>query len=88
MANYLQTDATVVVKNSAGKLKGIMVTAASSTPTITVYDASVVATSRPIMKVFTPTASTQYYFGTDGIFFTNGLYIVISGTVSATVIYE
>jgi hypothetical protein len=40
------------------------------------------------MKVFTPTASTQYYFGTDGIFFTNGLYIVISGTVSATFIYE
>ena len=88
MAQYLQTDATVNVKAFAGKLKGIMVTAASATPTITVYDSAAATTTRPILKVFTPAAATMYNFGPEGMFFTNGLYVVISGTVSATVMYE
>ena len=45
MANYTQTDATINIKPSAGKLIGIMVTAASSTPTITVYDSAATTTT-------------------------------------------
>ena len=90
MAYYFQTDATVNIKSSAGKIKGIFVTAASSTPTITVYDSSAATTTTPILKVFTPTAATMYPFGANegGISFNKGLYVVISGTVSVTFIYE
>jgi hypothetical protein len=88
MANYTQIDATANIKPSAGKLIGIMVTAASSTPTITVYDSAATTTTTPIFKVFTPTAGTAYNFGVNGIYANNGIYIVISGTVSATVYYD
>jgi len=88
MANYTQTDATVNIKPSAGKLIGIMVTAASGTPTITVYDSAATTTTTPIFKVFTPTAATAYNFGVNGIYANKGIYIVISGTVSATVYYD
>jgi len=88
MANYTQTDATANIKASAGKLIGIMVTAASGTPTITVYDSAAATTTTPIMKVFTPTAATAYNFGVNGIYANKGIYIVISGTVSATVYYD
>jgi hypothetical protein len=40
------------------------------------------------MKVFTPTAATAYNFGVNGIYANKGIYIVISGTVSATVYYD
>lgn len=88
MANYTQTDATANIKSSAGKLIGIMVTAASGTPTITVYDSAAATTTTPIFKVFTPTAATAYNFGVNGIYANKGIYIVISGTVSATVYYD
>jgi len=89
MANYTQLNATANVKAYQGKLKGIMVTAASSTPTITVHDSATTTTTKPILKVFTPTAATNYDFaGSDGIFFTSGLYVVISGTVEMTIIYD
>jgi len=88
MANYTQTDATINIKPSAGKLIGIMVTAASGTPTITVYDSAATTTTTPIFKVFTPTAATAYNFGVNGIYANKGIYIVISGTVSATVYYD
>jgi hypothetical protein len=38
--------------------------------------------------VFTPAAATFYPLGVDGAFFNKGLNVVISGTVTATVIYE
>jgi len=89
MANYTQLSATANVKAYQGKLKGIVVTAASSTPTITVYDSAAATTSKPILKVFTPTAATNFNFaGSDGIFFSSGLYVVISGTVEMTIIYD
>lgn len=88
MANYTQIDATANIKPSAGKLIGIMVTAASNTPTITVYDSNAADTSKPILKVFTPTAATNYLFGITGLYANSGIYIVLGGTVSATVYYE
>jgi hypothetical protein len=88
MANYTYITATRQVKVGAGKLKGIFVSAASSTPTITIYDVQT-GTATTMVGVFTPAAATFYSFGSaDGMFFNNGLNIAISGTVTATVIYE
>jgi hypothetical protein len=74
----------------AGKLKGIFVSAASATPTITVYNSAAATTTDTILGVFTPTAGTSYVFTGDegGVFFSSGLYIVISGTVAATAFFE
>jgi len=90
MAYYNQLSATTQIKVGAGKLKGIFVSAASSTPTITVYDEAQGGTTRKILDTFTPVAATMYPLAGDegGIFFTNGLNVATSGTVSATIIYE
>jgi hypothetical protein len=88
MANYTQITASANIKPSAGKLKAIFVSAASATPTITVYDSSATTTTKTVLSVFTPTAATNYIFPLDGIYLNNGLYVVISGTVSATIVYE
>ena len=88
MANYTQLSATANVKAYQGKLKGIFVSAASATPTITIYDVQS-GTATTMVGVFTPVAATFYPFGQyDGAFFNQGLNVVISGTVAATVIYE
>jgi hypothetical protein len=88
MANYTQISATANIKPAAGKLKAIFVSAASSTPTITVYDSAATTTTKTVLSVFTPTAATNYIFPLDGIYVNSGIYVVISGTVSATIIYE
>lgn len=90
MSDYRNIAATTNLKTSAGKLKGIFVSAASSTPTITIYDSATTTTTKTIISVFTPTAATMYpLMSTDGgIFFSNGLYVAIGGTVAATFIYE
>jgi hypothetical protein len=44
-----------------------------------------------MVGVFTPAAATSYLLGMGGdggAYFNRGLYIVISGTVTATVLYE
>lgn len=87
MSNYAQISATKLIKNSQGKIKGIMVSAASSTPTITVYDEETAGTTNKVIDTFTPVAATNYNFY-DGINTKNGIYVVIGGTVSATVYYE
>lgn len=87
MSNYAQISATKLIKNSQGKVKGIMVSAASSTPTITVYDEETAGTNIKVIDTFTPVAGTNYNFF-DGINTKNGIYVVIGGTVSATVYYE
>jgi ABC-type nitrate/sulfonate/bicarbonate transport system substrate-binding protein len=88
MANYTYITASANIKTSAGKLKGIFVSAASSTPTITVYDSAATTTTRTILGVFTPTAATSYVLPLDGAYAKDGIYVVISGTVTATIIYE
>lgn len=45
MSNVSYIEATTLVKQGPGKLKGIFVSAASSTPTITVYDTQTSGTS-------------------------------------------
>lgn len=87
MSNYAQISASKLIKNSQGKIKGIFVSAASSTPTITIYDQETVGTTIKVIDTFTPVSATNYNFF-DGINCTNGIYVVISGTVKCTVYYE
>lgn len=87
-STYAQLSATTQVKPMAAKLKGVFVSAASSTPTITVYDSAVSSTGdAKIIDTFTPVAGTNYNFF-DGVYASKGLYVVIGGTVSATVYFE
>ena len=88
MANYTAISATANIKPAAGKLKGIFVSAASATPTIIVYDSAATTTTKTVLAVFTPAAATSYVLPIDGIYCNNGIYVVISGTVTATVIFE
>jgi len=88
MANYTYITASKQIKVGAGKLRGIFVSSASSTPTITIYDVQT-GTATTMVGVFTPVGATFYPFGSfDGAYFNQGLNVVISGTVAATVIYE
>lgn len=87
MSNITYLDATAKVKTAPAKLKGIFVSAASNTPTITVYDTQTTVTDVKVLDTFTPVAATNYNFY-DGLNTANGLYVVISGTVKCTVYYE
>ncbi|NDD52662.1 hypothetical protein EBZ39_02075 [bacterium] len=87
MSNYAQISSNTLIKNQAGKIKGIMVSAASSTPTITIYDQQTPATSLKVIDTFTPVAATNYNFY-DGINTEFGIYVVIGGTVSCTIYFE
>lgn len=88
MSNYAAISATSQVKPAAGKLNGIFVSSASGTPTITVYDSFASSTSDPVViATFTPTANTMHNFF-QGLYFNKGLYVVIGGTVAATISYE
>lgn len=71
------------VKVGSGALLGIFVSAASSTPTITIYDDAATGTTTKIVETFTPVAATWYNLP---IAVSAGINIVISGTVSATVV--
>jgi hypothetical protein len=85
-ANYKSISATTQVKVGFTVLKGIFVSAASSTPLITVYDSGTASTGDPtILGVFAPAAAGNYLFTNNGITASKGLYVVISGTVVATI---
>jgi hypothetical protein len=88
MSNYAFIESTTLVKAAAGKIKGIFVSAASSTPTITIYDSDTISGSAPtVLGVFTPVASTNYNFF-DGLFLNKGLRVEIGGTVKCTIAFE
>jgi ABC-type nitrate/sulfonate/bicarbonate transport system substrate-binding protein len=53
-----------------------------------VYDSAAATTTTTLLGVFTPTAATSYILPLEGAYAKNGIYVVISGTVSATVLYE
>lgn len=78
-----QISATTTVKTGDGVLGNIFVSAASSTPTITVYDGTSTAGTK-IVDTFTPVSATNYRLPAG---FAVGLHVVISGTVSCTVLY-
>jgi hypothetical protein len=88
MSTYAAISATAQIKVAAGKLNGIFVSSASSTPTITVYDSFKSSASDPVvLATFTPTANTMHNFF-NGLYFNKGIYVVISGTVAATISFE
>jgi hypothetical protein len=88
-AIYKNISATNQVKVGFTVLKGIFISAASSTPTITVFDSGTANTGDPtILGVFTPASASEYNFTSVGITASKGLYVVISGTVVATIIFE
>lgn len=77
-----QISATANVQPKRGALLGIFVSAASNTPTITVYDEAGSGTTTKLVDTFTPAAATWYSLPFDC---TSGLNVVITGTVSCTV---
>lgn len=89
--DYVQTSATVNVATAGGAaasygyLKGIFVSAASATPTITVYDEPAAGTTTKIIDTFTPVAATWYELPAK---YLKGCNVVISGTVSCTIFYN
>ena len=88
MSHYTAITSTTQIKRDAGKLNGIFVSSASGTPTITVYDSFSSSTSDPVViATFTPTANTMHNFF-QGLYTNKGIYVVIGGTVSATISYE
>lgn len=88
MAQYKQLSATDQVKVGAGKLIGIVISSTSS-GTLTIYDSKKADTNDPkIIDTITPAAGIVLFFGDQGIFFSNGLYMVEGGTLVWTVIYE
>jgi len=88
MANYKQLNATTQVKVGAGKLYGIAVSATSS-GTLTIYDTKNSNTSDPkIFNTITLVAGTTYLSFPAGLYFNNGLYIVLANTAEFTVAYD
>ena len=56
--------------------------------TITVYDSYASSASDPVvLATFTPTGNTNHNF-VEGLYTNKGIYVVITGTVSATVYYD
>ena len=82
IGGYKQITASGNVSPRAVGMIGIFVSAATTSPTITVYDDSATGTTTKIVDTFTPIAGTWYPlpFGA-----ANGLNVVLGGTVSCTV---
>jgi hypothetical protein len=79
------------VKVGFGKIKGLFISAAATVPRITIYDSATADTNDPeIIHIFTPTSASVRLMSGDigGIAFSRGLFVVITGDVSMTVIYE
>lgn len=76
--------ATANVCTFGCNLFGFFVSAASATPTITVFDSVDTAQTNKIVETFTPIAGTWYPIPLQ---MQKGLLVVISGTVSATAIF-
>jgi hypothetical protein len=79
---YIQFSANGNVIAFPCSLMGIFVSAASGTPTITVYDDAATGTTTKIVDTFTPAAATWYPMPFQ---VKKGVNIVIGGTVSGTV---
>jgi hypothetical protein len=75
--------ASTIIKPSGGQLLGIFVSSASATPQITIYDGTS-ASGTKIVELFVPVGATFYSIPATT---TNGIYVVIGGTVSATVLW-
>lgn len=85
IGQYAHLSATGNICAVPADVIGVFVSAASTTPTITVYDSAGTGTSTKIVDTFTPVAATFYQLP----FHANaGVYVVISGAVSATFAFK
>lgn len=82
--SFKNATSSVNVKPTFGVLGHIFFASASNTPTCQVYDSATTTTITPITGVFTPVAGTRYSLP---IGFNTGCYVVLGGTVNATVMY-
>jgi len=78
----VQISASGNVRAASCNLAGIFVSAASGTPTITIYDDVASGTTKKVVDTF-PVVAGQWY--PLPFLFLNGINIVLGGTVSATV---
>lgn len=81
-AGYAHLIASGNVCGGPGALAGIFVSAASATPTITVYDDVGAGTTVKMVGTFTPVAGTYYPLPGRAM---NGLNVVLGGAVECTV---
>jgi len=90
MAIYKQITATNQIKVGLTKLKSIIVSSVSGSPTITVYDEDQNGTTRKAIDTFIPVGATVYMFTGDegGLVLNKGCNVVLGGTVSCTVCFE
>jgi hypothetical protein len=77
--------ATGNLSSSPVAMRGILISAASGTPTIAVYDDTGTGTTVPIVQTMTPVAGQ---FIEIPAMTNNGLYVVISGTVQGTAFFD
>lgn len=80
---YKNLSASALIKTGPGRILGIFVASASSTPTIKVWD-NTSAAGAVLVNTFTPTEATFYPLVAR---FTSGCYITIGGTVDCTAIF-
>ena len=73
------------VKTSSGLFFGLMVSAASNTPTLAIYD-NTAATGTALFSTFTPVAGTLYRFDTS-VKMNYGVYVYGTGSILATIAY-
>lgn len=83
-SRYSQINSTTTIKENKGVLNSIFVSSASSTPQLTVYDAT--DTSGTVMvNTWTPSGGEEYLTSTAQF---DALTVEISGTVECTVFYD
>jgi len=83
VGGYKQITATGNVAPIAKKLLGIFCSASTS-GTVTIYDSATTGTGTKVVDTVTLTAGTWY---TMPIGFASGIYVVVGGTLSATIVY-
>ena len=85
MTLYRQFSASGNVFPRKVQMLGIFVSAASATPTITIYDDTGTGTTIKIVDTFTPIPGTWYLLP---FYAEHGINIVVGGTVSGTLAVE
>ena len=83
VGGYKQITATGNVSPIGAKLLGILVSG-STVGTVTIYDSATTTTTTKVVDTVTLTAGTWLPMP---IAFASGIYIVVGGTLSATVVY-
>jgi hypothetical protein len=83
VGGYKLISATGNVSPISKKMLGIFVSASSS-GTVTIYDSATTTTTTKVIDTVTLTAGTWYPIP---VAFASGIYIVVGGTLSATVVY-